>query len=42
MFRGVKGAFNRALRGVESSLKAGIPVGLRMTLTRYNVGEALL
>jgi Predicted Fe-S oxidoreductases len=40
MFRGVKGAFNRALRGVESSLKAGIPVGLRMTLTRYNVGEA--
>jgi radical SAM protein with 4Fe4S-binding SPASM domain len=41
MFRGVKGAFARALRGVESSLKAGVPVGLRMTLTRYNIGEAI-
>jgi MoaA/NifB/PqqE/SkfB family radical SAM enzyme len=40
MFRGVGGAFARALRGIESSLKAGIPVGLRMTLTRYNMGEA--
>ncbi len=40
MFRGVRGAFARALRGIESSLKAGIPVGLRTTLTRYNMGEA--
>ncbi len=40
MFRGVRGAFARALRGIENSLKAGIPVGLRMTLTRYNMGEA--
>jgi MoaA/NifB/PqqE/SkfB family radical SAM enzyme len=40
MSRGVRGAFARALRGIENSLKAGIPVGLRMTLTRYNMGEA--
>ncbi len=40
MFRGMRGAFNRALRGIENSVKAGIPVGLRMTLTRYNIGEA--
>jgi len=39
-FRGVPGAFERAVEGIRNSLDAGLPVGLRMTLTRYNIGEA--
>jgi 12,18-didecarboxysiroheme deacetylase len=38
-FRGVDGAFDRAIRGVHNSMKAGIKVGLRFTITRRNVGE---
>lgn len=41
MFRGVPGAFERTLRGIRSSVDAGLQVGLRMTLTRYNIGEAV-
>jgi len=40
-FRGLKGAFERTIKGIENTLKAGIPVGLRMTLTKYNINEAL-
>ena len=35
-FRGVSGAFNRALTGIQNCQKAGIKVGLRFTLNRMN------
>jgi len=38
-FRGVKGAFNKALRGIENCQHAGIKVGLRFTINRRNVQE---
>ncbi len=39
-FRGVSGAWERALEGVRASVEAGIPAGLRFTLTRWNIKEA--
>ncbi|MFQ5894859.1 MAG: radical SAM protein [Nitrospinota bacterium] len=38
-FRGQEGAFERAVRGIENCQAAGIPVGLRFTITRHNVGD---
>ncbi|MGC9194309.1 MAG: 12,18-didecarboxysiroheme deacetylase [Syntrophobacteraceae bacterium] len=38
-FRGVKGAFERALSGIVACREAGIKVGLRFTMNRLNVGE---
>ena len=38
-FRGVAGAFDRALEGIRHCRQAGIKVGLRLTMTRQNVGE---
>ncbi len=38
-FRGVKGAFKSALKGIENSKKAGIKVGLRFTINKSNVAE---
>jgi radical SAM protein with 4Fe4S-binding SPASM domain len=38
-FRGVPGAFERALEGIRNCRKAGIKVGLRFTITRRNAGE---
>jgi 12,18-didecarboxysiroheme deacetylase len=38
-FRGVKGAFNSALEGIRNSQDAGIKVGLRFTVNKFNVGE---
>jgi radical SAM protein with 4Fe4S-binding SPASM domain len=38
-FRGVKGAFTKALRGIENCQQAGIKVGLRFTINRRNVQE---
>ncbi len=35
-FRGVKGAFSRAMKGFEHCVAAGQRVGLRLTLTRRN------
>jgi len=35
-FRGIKGAFRRALDGVRSCLAKGVKVGLRFTMTRQN------
>ncbi len=35
-FRGVKGAFSRAMRGFEHCITAGQRVGLRLTLTKKN------
>ncbi|MCD6273882.1 MAG: 12,18-didecarboxysiroheme deacetylase [Deltaproteobacteria bacterium] len=38
-FRGVKGAFNSAIKGIENCKAAGIKVGLRFTINRFNAGE---
>lgn len=38
-FRGVKGAFDAALKGFENCLRIGQKVGLRLTLTKGNVKE---
>ncbi|MFP5212995.1 MAG: 12,18-didecarboxysiroheme deacetylase [Acidobacteriota bacterium] len=38
-FRGVKGAFQKALDGISACQEAGIKVGLRFTMNRLNVGE---
>jgi Fe-coproporphyrin III synthase len=38
-FRGVSGAFEKALEGIRSCKKAGIKVGLRFTINNSNVDE---
>ncbi len=38
-FRGVKGAFERALTGIRNTKKAGIKVGLRFTINKRNYKE---
>ncbi len=38
-FRGVKGAFRRAMEGIMACQDAGIKVGLRFTMNRLNVRE---
>ncbi len=38
-FRGVKGAFEAAVRGIRNAVEAGIDVGIRVTVTRGNIGE---
>ena len=38
-FRGVSGAFDKALAGIRNCQDAGIKVGLRFTINRYNAGE---
>ena len=38
-FRGVPGAFERALAGIRRCLDAGVKVGLRFTITRRNADE---
>ncbi len=38
-FRGVDGAFKMALKGIENCQNAGIKVGLRFTINRYNYQE---
>jgi len=38
-FRGVKGAFKLALKGIENCKKTGIKVGLRFTINKSNVGQ---
>jgi 12,18-didecarboxysiroheme deacetylase len=38
-FRGMPGAYDRALRGLNASRNAGLKVGLRFTINRRNVGE---
>ncbi len=38
-FRGVKGAFRMAMQGIEACQRAGIKVGLRFTMNRFNAGE---
>ena len=38
-FRGVKGAFKAAMKGIENCRKQGIKVGLRFTINKFNVNE---
>ena len=38
-FRGVKGAFKKALEGIENARNAGIKVGLRFTINKANALE---
>jgi len=38
-FRGVKGAYTRALDGIRNCQEAGIKVGLRFTINKANVAE---
>ncbi|MDI6827124.1 MAG: radical SAM protein, partial [Armatimonadota bacterium] len=36
VFRGKKGSFDAAMRGFDNCVEAGLKVGLRLTLTKYN------
>ncbi len=38
-FRGVAGAFDKALEGIRACKRAGIKVGLRYTITKHNVSD---
>ncbi len=38
-FRGMEGAFDRAMRGLSCCVEAGQKVGLRLTLTRHTAGD---
>jgi 12,18-didecarboxysiroheme deacetylase len=38
-FRGVRGAFDRAMAGIAHCQRVGIKVGLRFTINRMNAGE---
>jgi 12,18-didecarboxysiroheme deacetylase len=38
-FRGVVGAYSRAISGIRACQNAGLKVGLRFTISRRNVGE---
>lgn len=38
-FRGVEGAFDRAVAGIRNCMDAGVRVGLRLTLTKRNVQD---
>jgi 12,18-didecarboxysiroheme deacetylase len=38
-FRGVEGAFARAMEGIRNARDAGVKVGLRFTINKRNIGE---
>ena len=38
-FRGIKGAFEAAMEGIENCKAAGIKVGLRFTINKFNLAE---
>ena len=38
-FRGARGAFERAVKGIKTLIDHGLPVGVRTTITRWNVRE---
>lgn len=38
-FRGMEGAFDKAMEGIENCKAAGIKVGLRFTINRFNADE---
>jgi len=39
VFRGVDGAFDQAMRGIDNCREAGIKVGLRFTINKFNAAE---
>ncbi len=39
-FRGVKGSFKMALKGLEHLIELGVDTGIRYTVTRYNIDDA--
>lgn len=39
-FRGVSGAFEKTMEGIRNCISAGLPTGIRFTVTRYNVEDA--
>jgi radical SAM protein with 4Fe4S-binding SPASM domain len=41
-FRGLKGAWEAAVRGMRNSVEAGLPTGLRVTATKWNLNEVPL
>ncbi len=38
-FRGVKGSFEKAVDGIRNAVSEGIPVGVRTTITKWNINE---
>ncbi len=38
-FRGIKGAFKKALQGIQNCKKAGIKAGIRFTISKFNAEE---
>lgn len=38
-YRGMKGAFARAVRGLRHAMEAGLGAGIRLTLTRHSAGQ---
>ena len=38
-FRGVPGAFQSTLKGIKNSIEVGLDVGIRTTITKYNIRE---
>lgn len=38
-FRGAEGAFDRALGGIRNCVRAGLRVGLRLTMTAHNIAD---
>jgi Fe-coproporphyrin III synthase len=38
-FRGVEGAFDRTVKGIEAAQRAGLRAGLRLTLTKRNLAD---
>lgn len=38
-FRGVEGAYRRAMEGIRNCQEAGLKVGLRFTINKHNAGE---
>ncbi|MEM1633928.1 MAG: radical SAM protein [Sulfolobales archaeon] len=39
-FRGVRGSFKAAVEGIRNLVDLGVGVGIRYTITRYNISEA--
>ncbi|MGC8949240.1 MAG: radical SAM protein [Thermoprotei archaeon] len=38
-FRGVKGAYQSTINGIKNAINAGLSVGLRLTVTRFNIND---
>ncbi len=38
-FRGVKGSYQSTINGIKNAISAGLSVGLRLTITRFNIND---